>query len=551
MKKNKILLGLGAITTALAPLAATISCGSAKQITQTNSTISNAFQAAAATAAPATNLDEFNGGTQNLIKEKYSTNLRFIEESIKPKKTKEWSPNYRMKNYDNILPKQWYQNALRDGWQSIDSYQLYQQFVYEKGKLATKSSATFGAFPTPGNSSWLGVYYNPGGDLNGGRGPYDFVGSWSANRSELSPIWKGAEKESWNNIDDSLTWYHYEGGDTQMFLWDQNNMENAIKRLEYMKRLKRVDLNAVMDETGEDANGNVVSRNYVMLDGELVPVDDLPVGVYNLYYVRHTGLEDDQDDLVRDDNGWPVVVTDRDKDKMLNGIINPTCTASTTTYPDISSVTINRPSTVTTPLYSGVDREAATVIDYPADYVVNKPYDIDHQRASTTNLDNRYYTGRYRIAQKADSFDHLMDKKLVHMPFKDSRSDLERLTVGGEQKSSEVPNRFGRLGKYGDVYTENQLHHYAWAWVEDGQGGYKIWKSAARLRYFLDKWGDGTDPATKNHVDSLPATTHLPMTSIQPSSGHGHYKFWGSFQRIFPVKEWFVGSEFEVSDRGF
>lgn len=543
MKTKKIILGLGSFVTVAAPIATVISCGTNSEVL--NSVYKNNTETAQTPSIgnSAVNLSGLNGSNP-VIKESSANNLRNFEESIKPKSVGVWQPDYKVRSFDNMLVRQWYQNAVNDGWQSIDDYQMYQQYVYEVGGKATKASNMFGVIPSNSNCSWIGFYYGPGNDLPfSTKQAYNFGGDWKANVSEMSPVWSGASKETWNHIDNEKKWYHYEGGDALQFLFDEDNKENAVKRLINMKRLKKVDLSQVMNE--KDAGNHI--RNYIMLDGQLYPSNNLPFGNYNMYYVNHTGDLTDDDAFVRDDNGWKVVVSDRDLDKMLSGVTNPTSQATITAHSEIKTTAVSSALT----LYSGAERQEAKIIDYPADYNENAAFNMAHKYSADLNkTDVRYFIGRYSITEAADTFEKLMDNPLVHMPYKDVRGEGDEFTDTNQQKTDTMPNRFGRTGKYHDIYGNDELHHYAWAWVEDGNGGHKIWKSAKRIRHVLDLWADGTDQRIASQLSKLAAQTGLTKEQLKSCKGHGDYRFYGSFERIYPVKEWFTQSEYVTSDMG-
>ena len=543
MKKNKIILGLGSIAAVTAPIIAVVSCGNSSSVAMNHNEGSRNMAAAVAATNNIATAPVGLDGRGDVIDESNQNDLRAVESRLKPKTTG-WVENYTPREFKNMLPEQWYANALRDGWTSVEDYVNYMIYVYEKGALATKSSNTFGDFVGDANSSWLGFYYGPGNDLPfWGKAPYNFNGDWKANISEMSPVWRGASKEKYNNIDNSLSWFHYEGGDPKQFLFDEKNIDNGIKRLEHMKRLRRVDLNALMDESVGEGE-NKIYRNYVMLDGKLTNLDDLPIGVYNLYYVCHDST-DDPHSFVRDDHGWPVVVTDRDKKKMLTQVINPTSSDTLTRNPQIASRDVNH----THPLYAGAQRAAAKTVDYPSDYTSVAEFTVDKQ-SKIYNTDEAHYIGRYTITQSADSFEGLLDNPLVHLPYRDCRGDQAEFTTPDTQKSTNIPDRFGRVGKYYPLYGADQLHHMAWAWVEDGHGGHKIWKSMLRLRHVLDLFGDGTHPSVERQLQNLSRTEGVSVDELRPCKGHGEYRFWGNYQRIYLRGEWFRNSEYWKAEEG-
>ena len=561
MKKNKILLGLGTISSIIAPIAAVVSCGTTNKKNETVSNIADVFKTTAQTTE--TNSNDLTGldGRAPLINSENPTNLRGIEESIKPKKDANvWTEKYTRRTFNDSLIKQWYENAVKNGWTSIEKYQMYQQYVLESGASSTRSSNIFGIPPSNANTSWLAYHFGPGVELAGSRKPYGFIGDWNANMSEVSPTWSGAENEKWNDIDNSLAWYHYEGAGSKQFLFNENNKENAVKRLESMQRLQRVSPNGISTET--DSNNTV--RNYVMLDGVLTDVNNLPFGNYKMYYVNDMGDLKNEDGFIRDDHGWKVVVTDRNLETMLTGVINPTCDATIAAHPEVTDTVLGSKL----PLYDGARRAEVTKTAYAADYTVNSDFDLNHKFSKELEkTDISYYIGRYTITQKAESFTALTNNPLIHLPFKDVRGSDARMVVGGQQKTSTMPDRFGRMSKYHDIYGEDELHLSSWAWVENGQGGYKIWPSAKRLRYALDHWNrpsatvdattiaHQTSLATKwntAHQAEITAGTAVARTyeDYRNDEGEGYYRFFGCWRRIYPVKEWFTKSEFVMKERG-
>ena len=560
------------LTTSIVPIALTpiavISCSSETETAVSRSATLQKNRAEAAPAGSTTAPSEYTAapeytGAQDIITDANQSNLRDFEEAMIEADPNVWQSKYVVPKYDDMLIRQWYANAAKDGWQSIDDYMEYQHYVYERGIKKTKNANTFGAQPSGNEASWLAFHYGPGGTLSEpGAFQWGATADWTANVSGCAPMWKGAEKETFNHIDNNLKWYHYEGADMNQFLFDENNKENAVNRLIFMNRLQRVSPSGLMNEEGMDvapAEGikrdehKITRGKYVMLDGVLTDVNNLPFGNYKMYYVSDNGASDDGDGWIRDDHGWKVVVTDRNLDKMFTQVINPTSQDTVDTHPEVATTSV---AVSSISLFEGnvSHVDAPSVVNYPSDYNVNKEFDIEHRfsAASADKLDKtdiKLSTGKYTITQAENSFSELATNPNIHLPYRDTRGQSLEYR-GNASAMREWPDRFGRKGKYYGSYGENGVHLSAWAWVEDGHGGHKIWKSAERLRHLLDVWADPTDQRSVAQINNLQNRTGLTREQLVPCKGHGDYRFFGNFQRIYPVGSWYKNSEFFELERG-
>ena len=496
-KKTKLtLLSLATITTISAPIAIVVSQKGVNEIKTTNLDGFDFKQ-----RAGAANAQGHTQPTEQLLNPKTATDFWSLGQKEQPIDPKVWRPKPIMKKFDDAFMAQWVEMAKTEGWRSVEDYQKYLQYKIETN--GHTGFDTFGGNSTP-ETNWLGWHFAQGGDLftsyNAGMG------------STIRPTWKGAENSSWNNINNSIAWYQYDLEGRQ-FIFDANNVDNGWKRLQYMNRLVPTTANSIRRETttslGQDGTNPIsntnpaVTRNKFMVDGELL--DALPRGFHKYYYVKIG------EHFVRDDNGWKVIVTDRDKEKALSSILNPANTAITKA-PDATGSYPNADWKV-------YDSHKGTIkikaIDYDAGsvYVKNPEHDrsklyravngapIDKTSAET------YWTGKFTLVHKEENFTKLVDYPHTWFP---------------QEARTTIP-----FDRFGQKASETWTHPYngggyAFQWVEDGLGGHKIYKALDKLKKTVISW-------RRNHVSEL-----------EPGTSSEDLIFYANWNHVFPKRDWYV-----------
>ncbi len=346
----------------------------------------------------------YDYGKYPIISKKNGFNyIQFDKSNTKREKGK-WYNDYLKKqflDYDIAIN---YKFASMNGW-TKEEYLKFLIVKYEKYGQANNNK--FGLIAkTP--SDWV-AWHKTDGDNMGS----DFV---DGHDSPVRPTWTGAEKLKVNNIDNTLNWYAYDGGISTFFLFDQNNLENGWKRLEFMNRIIPASLNEIKAETDKSKT----KRNKYMVDGKLV--DKLDPFKHH-FYVTINGS-----DFVRDTNGWKVMVTNSDLKSAFTKILNPV----------VTDTTYNKNH------------------DFLADRLLDASGD-------KKDIDEAYWDGKYSITHHADSFSALVKDKTFFFP---------REYINNQQGS--YINSYGRKVNDADHYWEGG--GFNWAYVEDGLGGHKIYK---------------------------------------------------------------------------
>lgn len=442
--------------------------------------------------------------TTNIVDPKNAINFWEFgkkEEEIDPTV---WRAKPQMKKFKNAFMEQWVSTAKKEGWRSVDEYQMYLQYKIETN--GPTGYDTFAGASTP-DENWLAWHKAQGGNL------------WSSyvagTGSPICPTWVGAENESWNDIDNTINWYQYDSAGKQ-FIFDENNIENAWKRLIFMNKLIPTSEAEVRNEVSSEkgADGNAISdtnpavqRNKYMIDGELL--NDLPTGFHKYYYVKYDS------DFVRDDNGWKIIVTDRNKKENLSKILNPANQANAGTKQADGSYTGGK--------WKVYNSEKGTininVINYDEGTVYTKNPDHDRNvfysqdgNAKDNKSPEAHWTGKFSIVHKEDNF-----TKLVNYP---------HTWFPQELRVSKRP-----LDRFGQVASESFTHPwngggYGFVWVEDGLGGHKFYKSLTKLKQQVIKW-------RREHANEL-----------EPNTLSEDLIFYGNWNHVFPKKEWYE----ELSD---
>ena len=508
--KRKLFATLTTLSLVATPVAV-ISCGHEKEVTTRVNTTNIARPTEAAAPAEGSVRAPYQP-TESMINPKKGLDFRGLELYQGAVDMSVWRSAPIMKHFEDAYVEQWWQNARVEGWRSIEDYQMYLQYMIE-----TNGPTGFDKFAknsTP-DENWLAWHFAPGGGLD--------TTYTAGDGSTIRPTWVGASAEPWNDIDNTIAWYQYDTGGDQ-FVFDANNIDNAWKRLTFMERLIPTTANSIRREAstvgadgGEITDANpAVTRNKYMIDGELL--DELPRGFHHYYYVTN-----DRSEFIRDDNGWKVIVTDRNREKALSTIINPADKLNTGEYnAQYGSYQGGKLSNI----YNRDPRHEARgdvkkmidikSIDYGT-YNKNPDHDIADLYTSNGNAKNNsdpktFWTGKYSIALKKDSFE-----QLVSFPY--SWFPQEHRSQGGANY-----DRFGQRASQTWTHPWNG-GGYAFQWVEDGHGGRKIYKSLKTMRDVLTQWRANNASVRARNGDDSPAE---------------EFRFWGNWHHVFPVKQWYV-----------
>ena len=541
---RKLLFKIGGLAALVAPIATVVSCGTTTSANAVDAKQDTTNRAAAATssATASTGFNQYQPKDFDIDK-KDATDFRAIETYQGEVDMSVWRAAPVLKTYDDVNIQQWIKNAKIEGWRSVEDYQKYLQYVIE-----TNGPSGYDKFA--GNSvpdvSWLSWNYAPGQKLN-----------QTYNVEDIKPSWINAENESWNDIDNTIAWYQYDTGGEQ-FAFDANNIDNAWKRLVNMERLIPTTANSIRREASEGlgADGTTaisgtnpaVTRNKYMVDGELL--DALPSGFHKYYYVTN-----DRNEFVRDDNGWKVIVTDRDKEKSLSTIINPADSANTGA-PDADGDYPNARYDIYHPKpgkrhfwveneknkYQEFDMEqgftdevnkdetiAIKAVSYGS-YNKNPDFKLEDKFHAFNGVNgipklindpSTHWSGKYTITLKKDNFTNLVKYPYSWFPM-------------------ELQNNATNYDRFGQIAKQTYTHPWAgtentWQWVEDGHGGHKVYKSLDKLRKMIPDW------RAKNYEKLVAAGDTDPAST---------FKIFANWHHVFPVREWFVGEADIYKDEG-
>ncbi|TCG10410.1 hypothetical protein, partial [Mycoplasma marinum] len=306
----------------------------------------------------------------------------------------------RFKNYDIKIN---YNFASKNGW-TEETYLKYLKVKYEL--FGQSKNNKFGLVAKT-SQDWIAWHR--------GEGAAEFV---DGHDSPVKPSWKGSETIKSNGIDNTLKWFAYDQGISTFFAFDEKNLGNAWKRLEFMKRIIPTNIPEIKAET----DSHKTTKTKFMVDGKLVDANKLdPFKHY--FFITSNGT-----DFVRDTNGWKIIVSDDDYEKAFTNILNPIIKDSS--YPQN--------------------------IDFPKSRLLNA-------NNTKKDMDEAYWDGKYTITHSASSFSNLT---------KDPRFFFPREYSSNSQGA--YTNQFGRIIHDAAHYWEGG--GFSWAFVEDGKGGHKIYK---------------------------------------------------------------------------
>ncbi len=165
---------------------------------------------------------------------------------------KKWYSSYLKQSFDDYDIHLAYDFAKRNGWTNKE-YAKYLEVKYEK--FGSKANNTFGLVART-SEDWIAFHNGPAANqfLDGHGSP-------------IKPHWVGAEKIASNKINNNLKWFAYDQGIKTFFTFDENNIENAWKRLLFMKRVQPVSIKEIKNESTENKK---VKRNKYMVNGKLI-----------------------------------------------------------------------------------------------------------------------------------------------------------------------------------------------------------------------------------------------------------------------------------------
>lgn len=461
---------------------------------------------------------------------------------VKSASEDEWTPVYNFTDWSKLIDIEVsFYRAREDGWRSMEDYERYLRAHYETNNGEVER--TFGEYIT---HDWIAWHHSAGGAL------------WeSYNDGDLSnvrPTWQEVELQPENKIDNTIPWYLYDRGN-KIFAFDDNNLENAFKRLKYMKRLESTNAESIRNESGKDKNNTNVTRNKYLINGEFRELD--PSVEY--FYVK-----DSEIDYVRDANGWKVIVapqlfagaTMAEKlSNMYTTVLNPHPQGTTATKagdvavsPDqsekygIATTEVAGYAEETNPIEKQKLLDAARKKDiilkeefkelvYPANYNVNADFALANVNDQSPDKNGKSlhdssitWSGLYKIVRKSANFRNMADDPNTLLPqeyyFWNHASDQygrkqTRIFIGG-------------VGCGG----------YNYLWIEDGHGGRKVWKNLRTLTEVRKERPVG-DPSKRGYHGKGFEDV------VRHESSNHEVKFYGNFKHIFPGtddgKKWFQG----------
>lgn len=451
------------------------------------------------------------GSTSQLIKA--PENFRELEKLHPAESTTastEWTPTYKPVDYSKIFDQELeYYHARDYGWHSIESFENYLRARLEIA--GSDAERTFASFQ---EHEWLAWHHAAGGTLSASY--IDGV------TSPVRPTWEQAELHQpiGSEINNSIPWYLYDRG-AKIFAFDNNNLENAFKRMKWLNRVVPTSFS----EIGNESDINKVSRNYYMVNGQLVNKLD-PEQDY--FYVK-----DNESDFIRDQNGWKVIISPdllQDKpgeskwEQLFDMVINPHAKGVAVGKSSKIVGTVDAGFDVKTPVEKQafleskrashkIDINAFKEIDYPSDYKANVEYAFAGINSSSPATDgskisasDRNWSGLYRLARKSSSFAQMAKDPNTYLP----------------QEIMENSNLI--IDPYANQQARSYTHPwngggYNNLWVEDGKGGHKVWKNLHRLE---KRAADGT---VTYYGLSLESKAMQADNSIM---------FYGNFMHVFP-----------------
>lgn len=542
MKRNKriIYLGSALVTTASVAIAVTLNTKVNKDVAskktylnvladdkQTVDSNPASSSTGASVSVPRTNLQHADSVIQDPIK--FSEVGKIHAHSAA---TNGWTPTY--------IPTDWehetdieisYFRAREDGWRSMSDYEKYLRAHYELtgGEVET----TFGEYVT---HPWIAWHHNSGGQLWGSYNDGD--------QSNVRPTWQGVENEKENNINNTIPWYLYDRGG-KIFAFDNNNLQNAFKRLEYMKRIEKTSMSQIFFEEGKDKNGNKISRNKYLINGQFQEMN--PMKTY--YYVK-----DSEIDYVRDANGWKVLLCPEDiagsseqekYENMFKLVLNPHPQGTTATKAGdvtvvaganekyrIATTDVAGYATETDPIQKQkildnarqsniILKEEFSETVYPSDYNVNADYALagvnelsPAQNGKELHDASITWSGLYKLARKSANFTDMVNDPNTLMP-----QEWYTWNNSCDQYGRKSTRMF-----IGDVGSGG----YNSIWVENGHGGQKVWKNIRTLT-------DGVDPKRPIGNNGHPGYLGKGFEDVvRHESSNGEVKFYANFQHVFP-----------------
>lgn len=553
MLKNKLkkatLLGASALTIA-APIAAVISCSSDEVLQQVNTTQNNAANPAPNVADHSTahqdgSFDPYLGQTVALEHgEIYAQKTNAAKDPnkwyAKPTTVRDWSQYNGEYAY-------WY--AAENGW-TPKAFQEWQKWVYN-----TRYQNITQKF---GYSPW-GLFYQTFNRIRWSE--YEILNNvyHKDNDNPASSRWSNALKYMDNNIDNTIPWYAFrvDSSGDNFFSFDDHNVINGWRRLEEIGVLVPENIANVKAEAAD----NGTTRTHYLVNGEFVAKSALKENMH-YYKVSETGKWGPNDkEYVRDDNGWICYVALSDNPDEVAGsgshakaVKNTTAEEQkahkleaeikalffydatsqaqiTAANRDYSHMPVINPTNSAYHAsrfasYSGAGKSVA----YPNGYSINPAYSktdasADQAHINYTGADKNgaassyYWQGKYTLVQAAPTWTDLLNDKLVVFPYEAIRG------VGFMTGQTKDYSRWGRPNIYYSNYQSGEHGSWTeWAWVEDGKGGHKIYKSPdydSLMTAIRGRVGDSSINVFYGNSNWL-----YPTKAVFKADMAGYKKFW-------------------------
>ena len=425
-----------------------------------------------------------------------------------------------LKNWAKYNGKYAYWYAAQNGW-TVGAYQEFIKWVYN-----TRYKGITHEF---GTSPW-NLFYQT--FIRSKKNDSNFANEYNKNHgNDAHSRWENALNYMDNGIKNDMPWYAFRVDEARdkFFCFNNDNLINAWERLKDIGILQQVKFTAVQSES----NG-AVQRNHFLVNGKFVAKAALDPNL-TYYRVSQTGSWGAAaGSYVRDDNGWISYVAlskdtkefagsgshefgqathtaaadttkantiktlegeikklffynatsqgdeptkNRDYSKIVGSdgvaghvpVINPT----NKTYNDANPTKWND--------YSGKGVEVV----YPSGYTVNDSFSRTNAAADEPKVNwhgsqygvgsNYYWQGKYTLVQAAPSWTELLHDKTVTFPYEhvdDINGNFPNM--GNTWKET----RWSRPSTaFSNYWSEEHGSWVMWAWVEDGKGGHKIYKS--------------------------------------------------------------------------